>query len=186
MAKNKKWFVIMWEDEINMFKVGELFERAIYESIKSYCGNGKLEIDLSSRQIAARANVSYMSVQRYLPNLLKKGMVTITGKKPRVGGVVNIYKVALADTLTGTGRATKKEKTGTTREESGTGVGMEPISIKVKRNINTKENNLSSSITTGNLEKKSEVEFSPEKRKKIWDAVNSWSAEKLAQQRGGK
>lgn len=64
------------------------------------------------------------------------------------------------------------------------------VSVNVNDNVikkNAKNNSLKSpQDTSGNLEKETQAGFSPEKRKKIWDSVNSWSVEKMAQQRGSK
>lgn len=103
---SKQYFVIMWQGEIEQFAEGQHNERLIYESIKSHSGNGKLEVALSFRDISKRANISYSSVSRFLPSLLDKGVVKVTGSKSKIGGKVNIYKVLLPETVSVANRNT--------------------------------------------------------------------------------
>lgn len=56
--------------------------------------------------------------------------------------------------------------------------------VNVNVNVNNKEKKNSSKSLTA--KEKSQAEFLPGERQKVWEAVNSWSAEKLAQQRGQK
>lgn len=85
-----KYYVIIQQNEIEHFPVGKQNERLIYESIKSYSANGKQEVTLSLREIAKRASISYSTVFRYLPNLIKMGMLERIGE--------NTYKVLLPET----------------------------------------------------------------------------------------
>lgn len=95
--KTTKWFVIMQEDEIMQFN--DPFERAIYESIKSYCGNGKTTAALSLRDIARRANTTFVTVNQWIPRLCEKKFIEIVGYETRVGGKVPVYKVLLSATV---------------------------------------------------------------------------------------
>lgn len=118
------WYFRMQQDEIEQFSEVEYFERLIYESIKSYSGNAKLDIVLSVRQIAARATISYSTVSRFLPKLIAKEMVKIVGTKNRVGGQVNIYRVLLP--------ATVSVATGNTLDEKSVAVSKESVAVSQK------------------------------------------------------
>lgn len=177
-------FVILWLPELEMAMPAA--EKLIYAGIKSFCSNGKEIKDLSTREISERIGIDHTTVIRNLPGLLSQKIVEIVGQKSRSGGKVNIYKVVQVAPLSGASNTTKSSLGGANSSLGGADVGIKHTPIKVKSNINTKENNLLQNNTTGILKKNKEVGFSDEKRKKIWDAVNSWSAEKLAQQRGSK
>ncbi|OIO12839.1 hypothetical protein COV53_03195 [Candidatus Gottesmanbacteria bacterium CG11_big_fil_rev_8_21_14_0_20_37_11] len=99
MKINKNWYVKIQQAEVEQFTLGEHIERLIYEAIKSYCGNGKLNVGLSIRDIAKRATLSYSTVFRHLPNLLNKNIIKIVGQNKRLGGTVNVYQVLLTETL---------------------------------------------------------------------------------------
>ncbi len=87
----KQWYVTMYRDEISQFN--NPFERLIYEAVKSFCANGKIEAACSTREIAKRATLSQTTVFRYLTVLLSKGYIIKMGTKGKVGGTVPVYKV---------------------------------------------------------------------------------------------
>ena len=97
----RHWYFRMQQKEVEQFSEGEHNERLIFESIKSYSGNGSVEVTLSLRDIALRATISYPTVFRCLPKLLanKSHMVQKVGEKHRIGGTVATYKVLLLETL---------------------------------------------------------------------------------------
>jgi len=132
--KTNEWYYRMQQAEVEQFTEIEFFERLIYESIKSYSGNAKLDVVLSVRQIAARATISYSTVSRFLPKLIAKGMIKIVGTKNRIGGPVNIYKVLLPATVSvATGNALDKKSVAVSKEsvavskESVAGVASTPL-----------------------------------------------------------
>ena len=151
----KQWFVILQESEIMSFK--NPFERLVYESIKSFCGNGKIEAALSTREIASRANVSHMTVREYLPILLGRGFIKITGEEKRVGGSVPRYKVYAPLTVSVSPSYTlSKEsvspaaKSVSPRSESVSGVGTKSYKVKSNKVSNAKD-------IIGNAEKNTKV-----------------------------
>lgn len=93
----KSWFVIMQEEEVMVFT--NIFEKSLYEAIKSYCSNGKTTAALSIRDIQERATMSQGSVEEYLPKLIAKKYVEIIGTKTRRGGTCSIYKCTLCEHL---------------------------------------------------------------------------------------
>lgn len=96
---NKEWFVIMYQNEVECFKHGKSAERLIYEAIKSYSANGKVEVSLSNREIASRASISYSTVNRHLPKLVELGYIKVVGASGHIGGVINTYKVLLSEVI---------------------------------------------------------------------------------------
>jgi len=93
MNNIKQWYVKIQQWENDMFKEGEMAESAIYMAIKSYAGNGTMDVGLSLRDIASRAKTNPMTVSRYLPKLITKGMITIVGEETRIGGTVKVYRI---------------------------------------------------------------------------------------------
>jgi predicted transcriptional regulator len=87
----KQWFVTLYRDEICQFK--NPFERLVYEAVKSFCANGRIEAACSTREIAKRATLSQTTVYRYLTVLLSRGFIIQTGSEGKVGGTVPVYKV---------------------------------------------------------------------------------------------
>lgn len=130
----------MQQDEIESFLENETFERCIYESIKSYSGNGKLNVGLSLREIAKRATMNFMTVKRYLPKLINKGMVKIVGSKTRTGGTVKVYQVV---TLGVTGGYTSPKLSVTDRSVS---VTHSTLSVTEPATKSLQPNNLKPNI----------------------------------------
>lgn len=89
----------MNQAEVECFKAGKSAERLIYEAIKSYSSNGKVETSLSNREIAERASISYSTVNRHLPKLVEMGLIKVVGGNGHIGGVINTYKVLLSETV---------------------------------------------------------------------------------------
>jgi predicted transcriptional regulator len=158
--KTKQWYVIMYQEEVDRFKHGKSAERLIYEAIKSYSTNGKVDVSLSNREIASRASISYSTVNRHLPKLIELGYIKVVGNNGHIGGVINTYRVLLPETLI----FSKVSQTATvsvaTSTESVASVGIK--SLKIKEN---------------------EKQTSQEEQDKIWEALNLESTNEIAKQR---
>lgn len=89
--KTKEPFAIVWKSELQFdLKPGEF---KVYLTIKSFSSNARLEVALSTREIAERANLSQSYVLEIIFILIEKKVIEIVGKETRVGGSVNVYKV---------------------------------------------------------------------------------------------
>jgi len=95
--KSKGWYVIITQKEINTIKNST--ELLIYLAIKSFCANGKREFDISIRDIQARSHLAVGTISKKLPKVIKNNYIKITGAKPRRGGMVNVYKCLLAESI---------------------------------------------------------------------------------------
>jgi len=84
-------FVFLEVDELSM-KI-PVAEKVVYFAIKSFCANGTADKDLSSREIADRCGIDFSTVSRAIPNLIKRQLLEIVGRKNRVGGSVNIFRI---------------------------------------------------------------------------------------------
>lgn len=93
----KQWFVTMFQNEVKVFD--NPYERLVYEAVKSFCGNGKIEAACSTREIAKRASVSQTTVYRFIPLLISKNYISQVGELERIGGTIPIYKVILAESV---------------------------------------------------------------------------------------
>jgi predicted transcriptional regulator len=96
MQNNSKqkhlWFVSIYEDELSKCpKSGQL---AVYIAIKSFTANGKREIPLSYRDISSRSPVHKSQVPAIVKQLIEFGLIEITGKKGKLGGLVPVYKLS--------------------------------------------------------------------------------------------
>lgn len=95
--KSKGWYVIIAQKEINTIKNST--ELLIYLAIKSFCANGKREFDISIRDIQARSHLAVGTISKKLPKVIKNNYIKITGAKSRRGGMVNVYKCLLAESI---------------------------------------------------------------------------------------
>lgn len=95
--KIREWYVIITQKEINTIKNST--ELLIYLAIKSFCANGKREFDISIRDIQARSHLAVGTISKKLPKVIKNNYIKITGAKPRRGGMVNVYKCLLAESI---------------------------------------------------------------------------------------
>lgn len=167
----------MQQKEIEAFN--SPFERLVYEAIKSFCGNGKIEGEASYFEIATRANVSKMTVARYLPLLIKMGLVKIIGKIKRVGGTVNKYRVFPETVKSVTGSDSLLEKSVTQRYESVTpsgesvtGVGTKSSNIKSKN-----EEKKTISFSYKDNEQNGKAGFSPDFKEQLFRIAEAVSVE---------
>lgn len=96
----RQWYFRIQQVECEQFNDQESNEYLVFQSIKSFSGNGTREVTLSARDIASRIPISYSTVSRSLPNLLasKPHMIQMVGIAPHNGGPVNTYKVLLLET----------------------------------------------------------------------------------------
>lgn len=173
--KSKTWYVTMQQKEIEAFS--NPFERLVYEGIKSFCGNGKTEGEASNFDIATRANVSKMTVGRYLPILIDKGFVKIVGKATRVGGTVNIFLVFPEVVASVTSRDSSLEKSVSLRYESVTisgesvtDTGTKPSNIKSKN-----EEKKTQTFSYKNSEQNNTAAFSPDLKEDLFDYAEAIS-----------
>jgi hypothetical protein len=127
----KRYFVILWQEELKMKATPA--EKIVYAAIKSFTSNGRQPQDLSLRDIQRRSGVSYKHVSRSIQGLIDKKRIEKIGKKTRKGGIVDIYKVCLDDTVKNIKRVIRtqlKEESVSSCPES---VSSVPIGSKVKK-----------------------------------------------------
>lgn len=165
--KKRGWFVIMYQEEVELFKNGKSSERLIYEAIKSYSSNGRSETSISNREIASRASISYSTVNRHLPRLIEMGYVEVVGKNGHIGGVINTYKVLQPKTLT----YGEVSQTATVSVAIST-KSVATVGVRTPKVKGNKINN--------------EIEISQEEQDKLWRILNEESSKEISRQRRAK
>ena len=126
----------MNQSEVERFKHGKSAERLIYEAIKSYSANGKIDVSLSNREIASRASIAYSTVNRHLPKLIEMGCVKAVGVSGHIGGVINTYRVLLPETLVVNKVFQPTTVSVATGTKSVAGVGVNSTKVKGNKPIN--------------------------------------------------
>ena len=93
--KTKEWFVILQQSEVERCKTSS--QLLVYASIKSYCGNGKLQVGLSYRDVSKRSKYSVGWTKPIIEELKQLGLVFTHGTEARRGGKVEVFSVGTVD-----------------------------------------------------------------------------------------
>ena len=94
--KYKNWFVTLKQREVEKCKTPA--QLLVFTSIKSYCGNGKLQVGLSYRDISKRSKFSIGWIKPIIKELKDLGLVFTHGTESRRGGTVEVFSVGTVDT----------------------------------------------------------------------------------------
>jgi hypothetical protein len=94
--KTKSWFVTLQQSEVE--KCQTPAQLLVFTSIKSYCGNGTLEVGLSYRDIFKRSKYSLGWTKKVIDELKESGLVFTHGTETRRGGTVEVFSVGTVDT----------------------------------------------------------------------------------------
>ncbi len=138
MKNYKQYFVKMQQNEFEIKLTPA--ELMVYLSIKSYLGNGKIELALSSRDIAFRTSLSQSHIPWITKKLIKKGLIRIIGKEGRRGGMCPIYQL-ITPGITRTNQViplviTKSKSSDQSIESSEQSSGMNSRGTKELKNLN--------------------------------------------------
>lgn len=93
--KTKGWFVILQQSEVERCETSS--QLLVYASIKSYCGNGKLQMGLSYRDVSKRSKFSIGWTKPIIEELKQLGLVFTHGTEMRRGGMVEVFSVGTVD-----------------------------------------------------------------------------------------
>lgn len=135
MAGRGNWYVKLQEAEYALLKTPA--QLCVYLAIKSHCGNGKLERDLSIREIASRAKLTKSSIAKPIEELCEIGLIEIKGEISRVGGKSPIYKCPIAGQLSVLKQDTKAQESVLNQEKS---VQIQDESVPIASSNNAQTN----------------------------------------------
>lgn len=160
--------------------VGTATTKWVYAVVKSFTANGSLPCEQSYRAISRRAGVDDKTVKNSIQKLIQNKWLEYLGEDTHLGGSYPILKVRTNTALKFGARPQLSAEFNPETAES----SPESAESQAPKSAITKETKENILFSKKIGEENSEVGLTPEKRKKIWDAVNSWSVEKLVQKRG--
>jgi hypothetical protein len=158
MKKRKGWYVTLLQEEVERCQTKT--QLLVFASIKSFSGNGRLQVGLSLRDISKRSKCSVGWIQPVINDLKQLGLILTHGTEKRKGGIVKVFSIGTVLPLSSV---------------ESVNIGVQSVNVSVQ-STGTKINKL-----------KVNKNFSPQnKNAEIWKILHEESDREITRRRGVK